>query len=133
VTHLGDALSALLDGELTPAEARAAEAHLGACEPCRHELAATSAARSLVRGLPVVDPPFGVFERLRRPAWRRGVAAVTGGAAAAVLLLVLTTPPADPVEPPVRALVERHAASASAGGDPVTELVSVGVPVAPEP
>jgi anti-sigma factor RsiW len=130
--HLGDRLSALLDGELAGDEVRDADAHLAECEQCRHELTATASARSLVRGLPAVEPPFGFYERLtrrRRSAWRRGVGAVAGGAAAAAVLVVLATPPADRVGPPVGDLVERHAATASAGGDPVTEFVPVGVPV----
>jgi anti-sigma factor RsiW len=130
--HLGDRLSALLDGELADDEVRDADAHLAECEQCRDELVATASARSLVRGLPAVEPPLGFYERLtrrHRSTWRRGVAAVAGGAAAAAVLLVWATPPADRVGPPVGDLVERHAATASAGGDPVTEFVPVGVPV----
>jgi anti-sigma factor RsiW len=130
--HLGDRLSALLDGELAGDEVRDADAHLAECEQCRAELDATASTRSLVRALPAVEPPFGFYERLtrrRRSMWRRGVAAVAGGAAAAAVLVVLVTPPADRVGPPVGDLVERHAATASAGGDPVTEFAPVGVPV----
>lgn len=143
--HLGDLLSALADGELAADEARDAGAHLAVCEACRAELAATSAMRSLVRGLPAVEPPFGTVERIvlraRRAAagararrgWRRGVAAVAAGAAAAVALLVLATPSAEPVGPSVGDLVARHATSASAAGDPVIELVPVAVSVAVDP
>jgi Putative zinc-finger len=47
--HLSsESLSVYLDGEATPAEARAWEAHLAACEPCRLRL---DAARRLVGSL----------------------------------------------------------------------------------
>jgi anti-sigma factor RsiW len=134
--HLGDRLSALLDGELAADEVRDAHAHLADCETCQLELAATSSSRAVLRQLPDVDPPFGFYERLvrrRHSTWRRGVAAVMSGAAAAALLLVLATPAADRVDPPVGDLVERHAATASAGGDPVTQFVPVGVPVRFQP
>lgn len=138
--HLGDRLSALLDGELVADERRAAEAHLAACASCRDELAATASTRAVLRGLPVVDAPFGFYERLLRRSSaatpgrrRRGLAGVAAGAAAAVALLVLATPSAEPVDPAVDDLVARHAASAWAGGDPVTELVPVGVTIPLEP
>ncbi|HJV08320.1 MAG TPA: zf-HC2 domain-containing protein, partial [Acidimicrobiales bacterium] len=69
-SHLGDALSALLDGELPVAQADQAHAHLAQCPVCAHELAAVTQARSWVRALPPVDPPFGFYERMlldRRP------------------------------------------------------------------
>ena len=137
--HLGDRLSALLDGELVADERRAAEAHLADCASCRDELAATASTRAMVRGLPAVDAPFGFYERVIRrsspatPGRRRGLASVAAGAAAAVALLVLATPSAEPVDPAVDDLVARHAVSASAGGDPVTELVPVGVTIPFEP
>jgi anti-sigma factor RsiW len=138
--HLGDELSALLDGELVADERRAAEAHLAACATCREELVATASTRAIVRGLPAVDAPFGFYERVIRRSGpvvpgvrRRGLAAVAAGAAAAVALLVLATPSAEPVDPAVDVLVARHAATASAGGDPVTELVPVGVTIPFEP
>ena len=130
MSHLGDLLSALLDGELDAVEAGSARAHLDECAACRDELAATSEARDLVRGLPVVEPPFGFYERLlgtRRAG--RAVAALAGAAAAAVVLVALGTPTSDPVQPAVADLVDRHAATASAGGDPVTQFVPVAVPV----
>ncbi len=62
--HLGDALSALLDGELVGPPEAAAHAHLAVCPPCARELQAVSQARTWVRALPVVDPPFGLYERM---------------------------------------------------------------------
>ena len=128
--HLDDLLSALLDGELDATEAASARAHLDACPGCRGELAATAETRDLVRGLPAVEPPFGFYERLllkRRSG--RAVAALAGAAAAAIMLVAVGDPTTDPVQPAVADLVDRHAATASAGGDPVTQFVPVGVPV----
>ena len=53
--HLGDLVSALLDGELDRAQAASARAHLEGCAQCRAELSAVGAARSWVRALPPVD------------------------------------------------------------------------------
>ena len=142
-THLGDALSALLDGELPPALQDTARAHLAACPECTAELAAVGQARSWVRGLPQVDPPFGFYERILldrplprtaplgvRPSLRRraGVAAL-GAAAAAVTVLGVGSPAARPVNPAMPQLVEAHATSASVGADLLSKLAPVGVPI----
>ena len=142
-THLGDALSALLDGELSMAQQETARAHLAACPECAEELAAVGQARSWVRGLPQVDPPFGFYERLLldrpvarpgsfgvRPGLRRraGLAAL-GAAAAAVTVLGVGSPAARPVNPAMPQLVEAHATSASVGADLLSKLAPVGVPV----
>ena len=44
VSHLGDVISALLDGELAPAAQAAAEAHLASCMACAAEYQATAFA-----------------------------------------------------------------------------------------
>jgi anti-sigma factor RsiW len=62
--HLGDALSALLDGELLPAQEQGARAHLAVCPDCTRELSAVGQARTWVRALPPVEPPFGFYERM---------------------------------------------------------------------
>ncbi len=62
--HPGDALSALLDGELGDVDAAAARHHLAGCPTCEAELAVTSQARSSLRGLPPVEPPAGFIEGL---------------------------------------------------------------------
>jgi anti-sigma factor RsiW len=143
--HLGDALSALLDGELAGSQEQAARAHLAGCAGCAAELAAVGAARSWVRGLPPVDPPFGFYERIlldaRRPAAvalvpdratlrrRAGIAAL-GAAAAAVTVLGVGSPSPRPVSPEVPRMVEVHATSASFGADDILgKLAPVGVPV----
>jgi anti-sigma factor RsiW len=122
MSHLGDLVSALLDGELSAAEQAAAEDHLAGCAPCRTELATTAAMRSLVRGLPPVDAPFGFVEGLVRANRRRRPAAVFAAAAAVAAVVGLAvTPRSDGVAPTVGRFVEAHA-TATPGGEPVTNL-----------
>ena len=142
-THLGDSLSALLDGELSSEQQERARAHLAACPECAEELAAVGQARSWVRGLPQVDPPFGFYERLlldravARPGSfgvspglrRRAGLAAFGAAAAAVTVLGVGSPAARPVNPAMPKLVEAHATSASVGADLLSKLAPMGVPV----
>lgn len=131
--HLGDLVSGLLDGELGPADAAAARAHLGSCPECRHGHDVAVHARALVRALPPVEPPFGFFERmvLARPrvARRSALAGIAAGAAAAAAVVALASPGARPVHPRVANLVQTHAATASVAGDPVSQLAPAGVPV----
>jgi anti-sigma factor RsiW len=141
--HLGDALSALLDGELPVGQADQARAHLAACPTCTQELSAVTQARAWVRSLPPVEPPFGFYERLlldrRDPVMaafgarsnlrRRAGLAALGAAAAAVIVLGVGSPAAQPVRPAVPRLVEAHATSASVGADLLSKLAPVGVPV----
>jgi anti-sigma factor RsiW len=142
--HLGDALSALLDGELPAAQEPGALQHLAGCPTCTEELAAVRQARTWVRALPPVEPPFGFYERMlldsrppvvtgfagTRPALRRkaGLAAL-GAAAAAVTVLGVGSPSPRPVNPAVPRLVEAHAAGASVGADLLSKLAPVGVPI----
>ena len=135
--HLGAALSALLDGELTGRAADEARAHLGTCRACSDELAAVGDARSWIRSLPPVEPPADFYERLRAgsvaatvPPQRRrvGVAALAASAAASLVFLGLASPQEPATAPPVARLVEAHA-TAVGTGDPLSQLVSAGVPV----
>jgi anti-sigma factor RsiW len=133
--HLGDALTALLDGELSAEEAPAVDAHLAACAVCAAELDALGAVRSGLRALPPEEPPFGFVERLARPhhvrgrrrRWRVGVAALGASAAASLAVLLVSSPTNAPVSPQMTRLVEAHATSAS--GDPISQLTPIGVPV----
>jgi len=103
--HLGELLSAHLDGELTADETAELEAHLAECGDCRAELEATSAVRSALRGAPAVDPPFGFYERLlskRRGSRLRSWSSATAVASAWVFVLGFgTTQPHTKVTPPV--------------------------------
>lgn len=80
----GELLSALLDGELTPAEEAEVRAWLDTDPDARADLEALAAVRSAVRALPAVDPPFGFYERMLRegagPTGRGDPARTAGGA-----------------------------------------------------
>ena len=130
--HPGDLLSALLDGELAVADERAVRTHLEACADCRRELDYIGGARSLLRGLPVVEPPFGFIDRLlgHRSRWARAALGVlAAGAAASIAVVALAAPREPSVKPPVANYVDAHVASASTSGDPISELTPAAVPV----
>jgi anti-sigma factor RsiW len=56
MSHLGDRLSALIDGELNGAERDRATAHLASCEACRAEAADLRALKQKLRGLTAGAP-----------------------------------------------------------------------------
>lgn len=134
MNHLTDGLSALLDGELSAHDADAAKAHLATCALCTAELAAIDRTRSLVRGLPPVDPP-GILrlpeatdDTADAPAHRSPVVAALAGVAAAVALVLLQSVQVDrPVAPEVTRLVSVHATSGI--NDEPTQLAPAAVPV----
>lgn len=143
--HLGDLLSALLDGELSRSAEESAQRHLAACSTCSAEYEQVRTARSWVRALPVAEPPFGFYERILRdspvypPAHRRvlsrraKLAAGMATAAAAVVLVGFVSPQDPPVSPTVNRLVEAHATGASVDSDPLSRLAPIGVPVSFRP
>ena len=49
-------LSSYIDGQVTPAEQRVVEEHLGTCDTCDRELAELSRTASLMSGLSVLEP-----------------------------------------------------------------------------
>lgn len=130
--HLGDALSALVDGELTSGEEAAARSHVVRCPACRAELAAVEDTRALLRGLPALDLPPVVVERARWVGRRRpsrvAAVAATAVAAAAAALFVVVPPEPEAVTPKVGQLVEVHATS-GVDGDPLSRLTPAAVPV----
>jgi anti-sigma factor RsiW len=129
--HAADALSALLDGQLAGADERSVRAHVARCPACAAELRAVDLARSWVRGLPAVDPPFGFYERLvATPRRRRWAAASLAAAAAASVAFVGVLPAREaPVSPAVASLIRTHAVTASVDGDLVSQLAPAGVPM----
>jgi len=155
--HLGDALSALLDGELGDAEAVAVRAHLATCSMCETELAEIGEARSWLRDLPPVEPPADFVERVsagsvpernagppassqdatvtpigeapgRRRQWRAGVAAMSACAAVTIVVLGMAAPRDPPASPPLGRFIVAHEAEVGVG-DPVSELATAVVPL----
>lgn len=91
-----EVLSADIDGEATPAEARDARAHLGTCDECAGWWAAVGNVNRLLRVRPAEDVPdlaTAVLAQPRRavaPRPRRGVRVSLGAFAVAELLLAAT-------------------------------------------
>jgi anti-sigma factor RsiW len=117
MTHPGDLLSAYLDQQLADSERSAVDAHLAECPACHIELTAVRESRQLVRSLPLLEPPSGVFDLtaevipLRRGRVRRMVAAA---AVSALIVGVGFSLSADRAVPlPLDAVVEQHVARAS--------------------
>ena len=139
--HLGDALSAMLDGELVPSQEATARAHVVACMDCAAELNAVRQARAWVRALPLVDPPFGFYDRIlldgrRAPVpigtlRRRAGLAVLGAAAVTVTVLGVGSPttPTTPIVDTGPRLVEARSNSAGVGADLLSKLAPMAVPV----
>lgn len=149
--HLDDALSALLDGELTGTQEAAAHAHLLVCPECTAELVAVRQARYWVRALPPVDAPFGFYERMLLPAKvrmgtlslssaqasvaiastprRRASLAALAAAAVTVTVLGVGSPQHDPVSPPTTSLARVRIAGASFDADLLSKLEPVVLPV----
>ena len=63
MSHLGDRLSALVDGELDGAELDRAHSHLAGCEQCRTEAAELRALKQKLRGLMTGAPAEAAMTR----------------------------------------------------------------------
>ena len=63
MSHLGDRLSALVDGELSGAELDRAHSHLAGCEQCRTEAAELRALKQKLRGLTAGAPAEAAMTR----------------------------------------------------------------------
>ena len=114
--HLGDRLSAYLDGELLTLEHRRVTKHLVDCADCRAELQDLDRARIAVRSLPGVETTMtGEIPTTPVPRRRRRIVAGGIGAAAAAALLVglAVGGGEDPVFV-LEDLATRHVARASA-------------------
>jgi hypothetical protein len=101
MTHPEELLAPYVDGTASVEERAVVAAHVASCARCRAEIAASAAARSELKRLPLVDAPPGLAPDARGPAmgvptggapvWYRwgGAAAV---AAMIALLLALVLP-----------------------------------------
>ena len=89
--HLGELLSAHLDGELNSAERRRVAAHLEACDRCLEGLAT---ARTAVRSLPLLEVPpsaLGLPDAKVVPLARRRTLWMGAAAAAAALFILVAS------------------------------------------
>ncbi len=102
--HLGEMLSAHLDGELSLGEARLVAGHLEVCGACRAEFDDLAAARAAVRTLPALELPESVTDaippterrfRIPAPQWAAVAAAVLALAVGSATLL--DTPAPEPI------------------------------------
>ena len=129
MSHLGDRLSALVDGELDGAELDRAHAHLASCERCRAEAAELRALKQKLRGLAAGVPTDADMTRrliaitgpgTRRPGPRRrvrrrylmlGTVSLVVGLGAAAFTVGGGGPaaPGPRVTPPVEMYVVEHA------------------------
>lgn len=96
MTHVGELLSAYLDGETTIDESRQVVEHLSSCERCRVEMEDVHTARSALRALPTLELPRTVLEAVGGagpadvvPLHRRSVR-IAAAAAAAVLVIFVS-------------------------------------------
>ena len=90
MSHQPELLSAMLDGEVSEAEAAWVASHLEGCGQCRSELEDLASARAAVRGLPMLDLPDDVVPvqpRVTRLWPRRAAVAAMAAAAAAVVAI----------------------------------------------
>jgi anti-sigma factor RsiW len=106
-THLGDALHAYLDNELTVERALEARSHLNSCSSCRRELSHMRQLHEVLQRSLVPSEPSVAFLRTLRQSvrqadpgrWRGRLARAawaTGPLAAAVLLVLFALQPTRP-------------------------------------
>ncbi len=123
--HEDERLSAFLDDELDDDAALEVTRHLSDCDRCLGELEELRAARSLLRGLPNLDPPQAIFsdaiafasvERLR---WSRTVrvasAALVGTALISAAAFAAGGDGGGTVVPPVELFVVDHVVRVGGG------------------
>ncbi|MGH8928886.1 MAG: anti-sigma factor family protein [Acidimicrobiia bacterium] len=91
--HLGELVSAYLDGELSVRERSQAEAHLAGCDFCRDELNDMMVVRARLRALPMHEAPAELTGRVPTadPLYRRPRFLVGAAAAAVALFLALAS------------------------------------------
>jgi anti-sigma factor RsiW len=129
--HLGEALSALVDGQLDHDDEAAALDHLAGCDACAAELEATTAVRRMVRALPPVEPLSPLVavppaEPQRRPGRLAGVLAAA--AASVAIMLMSGVQPEVGTGPQVAQLVQVHTTS-PVNADPMSQLAPAALPV----
>ncbi len=131
--HLGDRLSAYLDGELVTMEHRRVTRHVVDCSDCRIALQELDRARIAVRSLPGVDTTMtgetpAIAAVPPRSHRKRFVAGGIGAAAAAALLVGLVVGGGDEPAFSLDDLSTRHVARASA--EPGFAVLPAGMEIA---
>jgi anti-sigma factor RsiW len=130
--HLGELLSAHLDGELLDHERARVAGHLQECERCRAELAELAAARASVRSLPILEVPVSAREAVGMapdplPLRRHPGMWIGAAAAAAVIVFVgaaiVTAPEPQQISPPELSAVY----GAVSSNEPAFGVVKVSV------
>jgi len=125
MSHLGDRLSALVDGELDGAELDRAHAHLAGCEQCRVEAAELRALKQKLRGLTTGAPAEAAMTRRLiamtgpggpLPPQRRLLRVVPGRRSAVGLVPSAPSGPAPSGPAPFRSAPSGPAPSAPAAG-----------------
>lgn len=119
--HVGDELSAYLDGELATAEIDAVGVHIAGCADCRIELAELDAARTAVRALPRLEPPESypdsmpqaVAPPVSRRRRRRLVVGLAAVAVVASMVAIGVDRGGSAVPVDIDELLNRHAARSS--------------------
>ena len=117
-THLGEQLSAYLDGQLDTTEHDFVISHLDFCTDCRLELHELDSARTAIRSLPGLEAPEFLTvhrQRIERERWtrRRVVAAGVGFAAAAAFLVTVFGPTNEAGDLDITPLFDQHQARVS--------------------
>jgi anti-sigma factor RsiW len=118
-THLGEQLSAYIDGQLDTTEHQFVISHLEFCTDCRLELHELDAARTAIRSLPGLEPPEFIAvhrERIEKERWtsrRVAVAGVGIAAAAAILFSVFGPSGQTVVDLDINPLLDQHSARVS--------------------
>ncbi|HVN42922.1 MAG TPA: zf-HC2 domain-containing protein, partial [Steroidobacteraceae bacterium] len=78
MSHLGELLSALVDGELSGAELDRANAHVAACGACRVEANALRRLKHELRALADVHEPGDITSRLLAMSGQDGYPGMAG-------------------------------------------------------
>lgn len=135
MTHLGELLSAYLDGELVSDEHNRVVSHLHACESCRGELSELHHARASVRALPTVEAPDWVLPQDEFVPIRRRPVALAAAAAAAVIVATIGVStylaPTPELELSITDIATPHQVRASQDGPPTGARLLQVVPFTP--
>ena len=146
--HVGELLSAYIDGRLTPGERLRVETHLPVCEECRADLVSIQATVGLLKSLPIVATPrpFYVYpdmvpaRRSRfdlgaifKPGWAYGMLRLATSAAAILLVVVLAADAMSLSAPRAAAPAFRTGAQSESATPSLmtTDTLSAAEPTAP--